>query len=106
MKHNPNGEQVGDVSTFAKEGAISAEYELPVKKPGRYAIKMRVPYTPYVEHPSSNGTKKLICVDQTEKMGEWREIGVFELDKGATLAIDARQSKGTVIADGFAVVLQ
>lgn len=113
LKHNPNGEQVGDVSTFAKEGAISAEYELPVEKPGRYAVKMRVPYTPFVEHPSStqieimsNGAKKIIKVDQTEKMGEWREIGVFELDKGATLTINAKESKGTIIADGFAVVLK
>lgn len=110
-RHNPNGEQVGDMSTFAEKGAISAEYELPVGKPGRYALKMRVPYSPFVKHPSSthieivsNGEKKIISVDQTEKMGEWREIGVFELDKGAGLTIDARKSKGLVIADGFAVV--
>jgi hypothetical protein len=112
-KHNPNGEQVGDESTFAKKGAISAEYKLPVEKPGRYALKMRVPYSPFVKHPSSaqieivsNGAKKIIKVDQTEKMGEWREIGVFELDKGATLTINAKESKGTIIADGFAVVLK
>lgn len=113
LKHNPNGEQVGDVSTFAKKGAISAEYKLPVEKPGRYALKMRVPYSPFVKHPSStqieivsNGVKKIIKVDQTEKMGEWREIGVFELDKGATLTVNAKESKGTIIADGFAVVLK
>lgn len=113
LKHNPNGEQVGDVSTFARKGAISAEYKLPVEKPGRYALKMRVPYSPFVKHPSStqieivsNGVKKIIKVDQTEKMGEWREIGVFELDKGATLTINAKESKGTIIADGFAVVLK
>ena len=112
-KYNPNGEQVGDVSTFAKKGAISAEYKLHVGKPGRYALKMRVPYSPYVKHPSStqieivsDGAKKIIKVDQTEKMGEWREIGVFELDKGATLTINAKESKGTIIADGFAVVLK
>lgn len=113
LKHNPNGEQVGDVSTFAKKGAISAEYKLPVERPGRYALKMRVPYSPFVKHPSStqieimsNGVKKIIKVDQTEKMGEWREIGVFELDKGATLTVNAKESKGTIIADGFAVVLK
>jgi hypothetical protein len=39
-------------------------------------------------------------------MGEWREIGVFELDKGATLTINAKESKGTIIADGFAVILK
>ena len=112
-KHNPNGEQVGDESTFAKKGAISAEYKLPVERPGRYALKMRVPYSPFVKHPSStqieimsNGAKKIIKVDQTEKMGEWREIGVFELEKGSTLTINAKESKGTIIADGFAVVLQ
>ncbi|MBO7237008.1 MAG: hypothetical protein J6V45_02860, partial [Kiritimatiellae bacterium] len=112
-KHNPNGEQVGDESTFARKGAISAEYKLPVEKSGRYALKMRVPYSPFVKHPSStqievvsNGAKKIINVDQTEKMGEWREIGVFELDKGATLTINAKESKGTIIAVGFAVVLQ
>ena len=112
-KHNPNGEQVGDESTYAKKGAISAEYKLPVEKSGRYALKMRVPYSPFVEHPSStkieifsNGAKKIISVDQTEKMGEWREVGVFELDKGATLTINAKESKGTIIADGFAVVLK
>ena len=110
-KHNPNGEQVGDVSTFAGKGAISARYELPVEKPGRHAVKMRVPYTPFVKHPSStvieiasNGEKKKFSVDQTEKMGEWREIGVFDLAEGATLTIVAAESNGTVVADGFAVV--
>lgn len=112
-KHNPNGEQVGDESTYAKKGAISAEYKLPVEKNGRYTLMMRVPYTPFVKHPSStqieivsNGAKEIISVDQTEKMGEWREIGVFELDKGATLTINAKESKGTVIADGFAVAVK
>ena len=110
-KHNPNGEQVGDVSTFAKKGAITAQYKLPVEKSGRYALKMRVPYSPFVEHPSSTvieiasgGEKKTIRVDQTVKMGQWREIGIFNLESGASLVIKAEQSNGTVIADGFAIV--
>lgn len=111
QRHNPNGEQVGDMTTFATKEAVSAVYKLPVAKAGRYALMMRVPYTPYIEHPSttvidvfSGGEKRTFAVDQTVKMGFWRQLGVLELEKGATLTVNAAISTGTVIADGFAVV--
>ena len=42
--------------------------------------------------------------DQTQRMGEWIDLGVLPLEKGATLTIDPTASTGTVIADGFALV--
>jgi hypothetical protein len=37
-------------------------------------------------------------------MGEWIDLGVLSLEKGATLTIDPEASTGTVIADGFALM--
>ena len=37
-------------------------------------------------------------------MGEWIELGQFDLGKEAKLIIDVKASTGTVIADGFAIV--
>jgi hypothetical protein len=105
-----NGEQIGDTMSYPGKGAISAVYPLDVKKAGRYSIKMSVPYFWKVEIPSqtlievsSGGETTKIKVDQTVEMGQWREIAVLNLEPGAELRINAEKSKGTVIADGFAI---
>ena len=109
--YNMNGEQEGHQSSYATKTAQAAVYPLPVEKAGRYALKMRVPYRYAVEHPSktvlecvSGGEKRVITVDPTLEMGQWREIATLTLQPGAVLRLDAAASRGTVIADGFAIV--
>jgi hypothetical protein len=52
----------------------------------------------------SDGRKTDFKWDQTQRMGEWTNLGVFDLAPGSTLVLDPEKSKGMVIADGFAVV--
>jgi hypothetical protein len=52
----------------------------------------------------SGGRKTDFRWDQTLRMGEWVDLGVFELAPGASLVIDTEKSEGLVIADGFALV--
>ncbi|MBR2839362.1 MAG: FAD-dependent oxidoreductase [Kiritimatiellae bacterium] len=121
--HNANGEQVGDITHFPK-GANSwapdvkpgsdigdVVYPLPVEAPGRYALLGRVPYF-YKSHPgsstamvvSSAGKSTPFTADQGVATGTWRRLGTFDLAPGATLRIVGARSRGTVAADGFAVV--
>lgn len=106
-----NGEQVGDFRHGPGKTAEAAVYRLPVEKGGRYVLYGKVPYLWNVAHPSETvltlacgDTVETIRWDQTVRMGEWAELGAFELRPGATLTLDARASRGTVIADGFAIV--
>ena len=87
-----------------------AIYPLAVDRPGKFRLYGKVPYHWMVKKPSStaitveNGAdRKEFRWDQTRSMGEWIDLGVFDLDKGARLVIDAKASTGTVIADGFAI---
>ena len=106
-----NGEQVGEGCHLALEGAKMAVYPLPVDRAGRYRIYGKVPYFWKVIRPSStaitvetvNGEADLKW-DQTQRMGEWTDLGGFDLAPGAKLALNPAESKGMVIADGFAVV--
>ena len=106
-----NGEQVGEKASVAVNGAKKAVYPLPVGKAGRYRLMMRVPWHWNIRKPSSttlalvtsDGETEL-SVDQTLDMGSWRELGVFSLEPGATLTVDATKSTGSVYADGFALV--
>jgi hypothetical protein len=105
-----NGEQVGDKASYPGKGAVAAIYPLPVEKAGSYSIKMRVPYLWKVSVPSktvfevvSDNQTYEIEVDQTVEMGLWREIAVFDLAPGAYLRLNVSKSKGTIIADGFAI---
>lgn len=105
-----NGEQTGDKASYPFPGAVSALYPLGVEKSGRYRLYGKVPYRWDIRQPASTAITvktssgdKAIKWDQTEKMGEWIELGVFEFNPGATLTIDPKASKGTVIADAFAV---
>jgi hypothetical protein len=105
-----NGEQVGDKASYPGKGAVAAIYPLPVEKAGSYSIKMRVPYLWKVSVPSktvfevvSDNQTYEIEVDQTVEMGLWREIAVLDLAPGAYLRLNVSKSKGTIIADGFAI---
>ena len=119
---NPNGEQVGHVSHFpgydnyyvdlAKDNDFGdVVYPLPVGKAGCYKLIGRVPYMWYAKPGSqtvlelvSGGKSQTHVIDQGLETGVWRMIGKFELEPGAQLKILARQSFGTVVADGFALV--
>jgi hypothetical protein len=82
-----------------------------VEKAGRYRLYGKVPYRWNVKRPASTavqirsaGGEVNLKWDQTQRMGEWIDLGVLSLDKGATLTIDPSASTGMVIADGFALV--
>ena len=79
-----------------KDGTISrggrVNYERGVKRPSETVLVVE-----------SADVRKEITWDQTERMGEWRDLGVFDLKSGATLEIDVARSTGTVIADVFAL---
>ena len=106
-----NGEQVGETMRVPVNGAKKAVYPLPVNKAGRYRLYGKVPYRWNIKRPASTavriesvGTAVDLKWDQTQRMGEWIDLGVLPLEKGATLTIDPTASTGTVIADGFALV--
>ena len=52
---------------------------------------------------SSGGAVAEVAVDPVLRMGEWNELGVFDLAPGAVLRVMPSKSVGRVIADGFAV---
>ena len=119
-----NGEQVGDGAHFpgkgggpwrmnlkrgSKVGAVI--YPLPVKAPGRYALKERVPYlhsaimdSKTVMEIASGGTVRRFSCNQACGCGAWQDVGTFDLAPGATLKIVPAESYGVVVADGFALV--
>ena len=106
-----NGGQVGDKVHEPTESAERAVYPLPVEKPGRYRLKGRINYRWDVEDDSetaiavlSGGRRVDLKWNQAVRSGEWNEIGVVELAPGAALELDARASRGTIVADAFAVV--
>jgi hypothetical protein len=110
-KYCANGEQVCDMYHLADKGAKAAVYPLPVDSQGRYRLYGRTPYHWDVIRPSSTavtvesgGAKTAFKWDQTQRMGEWIDLGAFNLSAGARLVIDPENSEGMVIADGFAIV--
>ena len=111
QRHNSNGEQVGDFTHYPKEGAWKVTYPLPVEKAGRYVLMGKTPYS-YGAKPgsktafelTSGGKTESFCFDQAQSTGSWQKIGEFDLEPGATLAIVPKNSKGFVVADGFALV--
>ena len=105
-----NGEQVGDKMSTPGKNAKEAVYPLPVDKTGRYRLYGRVPYLYRVKRPASTmiriesgGDVYNLEWDQTQRTGEWIDLGKFSLKPGAVLFIDPVESKGTVVADGFAI---
>ena len=112
-RHNPNGGQVGNVSHSlrgAKKG-MTVRYPLPVGQAGRYRIYRNVPFDPWhllnenITHQAivSSGTRTFrVTYDLWTDPGEWVEIGVFDLEPGATLTVDPSGAK-LACADGFAV---
>jgi hypothetical protein len=106
-----NGEQVGDKLHVPHSQSISAVYPLPVEKAGRFRLYGKVPYWWNVRQPASTALviksaqkETKLQWNQTLRMGEWIDLGVFELDCASTLTIDVAASEGSVIADGFALV--
>ena len=84
---------------------------LPVPAAGRYRLLGRAPYSNWAKPGSvttlelvSGKTVRSLTIDQAVNGGQWNEIGVFDLEPGATLRIVGAKSRGTVIADGFALV--
>jgi hypothetical protein len=67
-----------------------------------YFWKLEVPSQTLIEVVSGGETTE-IKVDPTVEMGLWREIAILDLAPGAELRLNAEKSKGTVIADGFAI---
>ena len=117
---NCNGGQHGDRSHFAKAPDCVAVYPLPVREPGRYALKGLVPHL--FNHPSapivkltlrSGDTVREITWNQYPNSGFWQDFGDFDLQPGATLEMRPGEMDKSVygqkwyhafVADGFALV--
>lgn len=105
-----NGEQFGDKVHKPPEGPGRAVYPLPVRNRGTYRLYGRVNYEWNVKVPSATAVAVVagdvrheFFWNQTVKMGEWIALGEFDLHPGARLEIDLSRSRGTVIADVFAI---
>ena len=106
-----NGGQIGDKVHEPMGDAEKAVYPLPVEKPGRYRLMGRINYC----WNAKNDSETVITVvtdkrriglkwNQAVNSGEWNEIGLVDLSPGAVLELDAKASRGTVVADAFAIV--
>jgi hypothetical protein len=120
--HNANGEQVGEASHFPpgglewgvdftdRDGVGDVTYPLPVEKSGRYRLMGKVPYiwgaktdsATMLEIASAGKTVRTVF-NQSIGTGTWQKIGEFDFAPGATLKIIAAESRGVVVADGFAL---
>ena len=112
-RHNPNGGQIGNIShsrRAPKRGDV-VRYPLPVEKAGRYRVYRNVPFDPWhllnlnITHQAvieSGGRTSRTTYDLWADPGEWVEIGVFDLEPGATLTVDPAGAE-MACADGFAV---
>ena len=105
------GGQVGDKVHEPTKKAEKAVYPLPVEKPGRYRLMGRTNYCWYAKEDSetaiavvSDNRRISLKWNQAVNSGEWNEIGVLDLVPGSTLEIDVKSSRGTVVADAFAIV--
>ena len=105
-----NGDQIGDKAHYGSQKSGQAVYPLPVEKAGRYRIYFNVPYHWNAKRPMrtvyevfSGGATTEAAADPALRMGEWNELGVFDLAPGAVLRVIPSKSVGRVIADGFAV---
>ena len=101
---------MGDKAHYGSQKSGAAVYPLPVEKAGRYRVYFNVPYHWNSKHPMrtayevlSGGAVAEASADPIVRMGEWNELGVFDLEPGAVLRIVPSKSVGRVIADGFAV---
>lgn len=121
-QHNPNGEQVGEISHMPSESGWSVDlapnsdigdvvYPLPVKSAGRYRLMGRIPYMNRARSGSQTAFELVsgtavapFTVDQSVDSGLWRNLGTFDIQPNATLRIRGSRSHGTVVADGFALV--
>lgn len=114
---NANGGQCGQGSTWVdvrgerRAKAGKAVYRLPVEKKGRYILRATSPYHPWrTDRPrvaiilNSGGKETQFFWEQIAGNGDWTVLGEFELDKGATLTVDPKQSGGhSVVTDGYSI---
>ena len=98
-----NGDQIGDKAHYGSQKSGQAVYPLPVEKAGRYRIYFNVPYHWNAKRPmrtayeiSSGGAVAEVAVDPVLRMGEWNELGVFDLAPGAVLRVIPSKSVGRV----------
>ena len=110
-KYWPNGEQCGNFTHIPGKKAGPVDYPLPVEEPGKYALYAKVPY-----HWDTEMDSETVCeIDMGGKTqeftwnpsiarGTWRRLGAFEMKKGAVLRLIPGRSRGTIIADGYAIV--
>ena len=108
--HVPGGHAWGPNPSALRECA-DAVYPLPVQSKGRYALMGRVPFvrtTPAgsstVLEVVSGGKSVELSWNQALGAGKWHRLGVFSLEKGASLRIVPNRSRGIVAADAFALV--
>ena len=110
---NCNGCTVNDKYSVATNGVESgvAEYRLPVGAPGRYRLMRNVPYLPWntvggetVAEIVSGDSAIAVRFPTLERVGGWTALGTFELGADSRLRILPSASRGTVYADGFALV--
>lgn len=113
--YNANGCTVNDMYSTAPTGAAKAAgdavYPLPVTEKGRYALYRNVPFLPWravsgecVAELSSGGKTTELRFLPLADVGEWSELGDFDLEPGATLRIIPSRSRGFLVVDAFAVV--
>ena len=112
--YNCNGGQCGHKTSWGNEGeAVSATYPLPVETAGRHALKGIVPHlfnqpdAPVVDLVIRSGGREFrVEWNQLPGSGFWRDLGVFDLEPGATLELRRSKScrRRSIIADGFAIV--
>ena len=110
---NCNGCTANDKYSVATNGVESgvAEYRLPVGAPGRYRLMRNVPYLPWhavggetVAEIVSGDSAIAVRFPTLERVGGWTALGTFELGADSRLRILPSASRGTVYADGFALV--
>ena len=112
-----NGEQVGNRASATRDDAAAtavATYRLPVGKAGRYSLKGKTPWqwaaaryglgNVHIDVISGVHTNSLVW-NQAAGNGDWVDLGLFDLQPGATLVVLPGKSEArTVFADGFALV--
>ena len=88
----------------------TAVYPLPVKEPGRYRLRFRVPRRLQRERTSivaalveSAGSGTKVSWDTSICSGEWNLIGEYDLVPGAKLVLLPSESTGEFMTDAYSV---
>lgn len=111
FRQGENGDYHGNgyLQLSKHDPAAWVEFPLPVEKEGDYALRMTVGYhweqlASDVKVALATGKEaKTLTVDENLCTGDWQNLGVFHLLPGAKVKILAKDARGAVIADAFAV---